>query len=151
MRLDLLLLLTVFLTAACDAPSAPRRFAAVAASTDSATEAKSEGPAWTPVGLEIGEVPEAALKALGVAYGVMVTKVRAPADRSRILPGDVIVGVNQTQIRSVEEFNSLLADQSHGTLGLLVRRVDADLYIPLGNPEENKALRRPARDRPLRT
>ena len=53
MRLELLLLLTVFLTAACDAPSAPRRFAAVVASTD--------------FGLEVKEVPEAALKALGVA------------------------------------------------------------------------------------
>ena len=137
MRLDLLLLLTAFLTAACDVPNAPRPFAAVVASTD--------------FGLEVKEVPEAAFKALGLAYGVMVTKVRAPADRSRILPGDVIVGVNQTRIRSVEEFNSLLAEQSHGTMGLLVRRVDADLYIPLGNPEENKALRRPARDRPLRT
>jgi serine protease Do len=120
---------------------------------------------WTPLGLQVREVPPAALKALGVGSGVMVTSVRAPADRSRILPGDVIVGVNQTPVRNLEEFSQLLSEQGSGTVGLLVRRMDADLYIALdtglGNasrgasnpplPDESFRRRRSPTDTPLRT
>jgi membrane-associated protease RseP (regulator of RpoE activity) len=175
MRLPLLLL--AGLLAACDAPNVPRPAIRPIAAQDRDAISEAAG-AWTPVGLQIQEVPQAAQTALGVAYGVMVTKVRAPANRSRILPGDVIVSVNQTQIRSVEEFNKLVAGQGAGTIGLLVRRAEADLYIALevGNaaagrnpgsdpedasrgggspfPEEEtfKGRRpRPATDKPLRT
>jgi membrane-associated protease RseP (regulator of RpoE activity) len=87
---------------------------------------------WNALGLQVREVPSATLKALDVPYGLMVTKVRSPANRTRILPGDVIVGVNQTRFHSQEEFNKLLAARSGGMLALLVRRLDADLYIAFG-------------------
>ena len=153
MRLGLLLVLTAFLAAACDAPSAPPHLATASTASKNETESTGAEPAtaWTPLGLQVKEVPQAALKALGVAYGVMVTKVRAPADRSRILPGDIIVGVNQTRIRSVEEFNSLINDHGHGIFGLLVRRADADLYISLDIPEGRFKAPPPARDKLLRT
>jgi C-terminal processing protease CtpA/Prc len=152
MRLRLLLVLTGFLAAACEVPKAPPRPVTATYLKNEAESTRAQAAsAWTPLGLQVEEVPQAALKALGVAYGVMVTKVRAPADRSRILPGDVIVGLNQTRIRSVEEFNSLIADQNHGIFGLLVRRADADLYISLDIPEERLRAPRPARDKLLRT
>jgi membrane-associated protease RseP (regulator of RpoE activity) len=126
---------------------------------------EAAGAIWTPLGLQVREVPQAALKALGVSAGVMVTSVRSPADRSRILPGDVIVGVNQTPVRSLEEFSQLVSEQPAGTVGLLVRRADADLYIALdtgpgnasrgaGNPplpDESFRRRRSPTDTPLRT
>ena len=89
------------------------------------------GPAgpWNALGLQVRELPGETLKAMGVAYGIMVTKVRSPADRTRILPGDVIVGVNQTRIRSLDEFNKIIAAHEAGNVGLLVRRADSDLYI----------------------
>jgi serine protease Do len=83
------------------------------------------------LGLHVRELPEATLKALGVAYGVMVTKVRGVATKSRLLPGDVIVAVNQTKIHSLEEFNRLIVGGQNGLVSLLVRRADADLYISL--------------------
>jgi serine protease Do len=95
-----------------------------------------------PFGLHVRELPQATLKSLGVRYGLMVTRLGEPASRSRLLPGDVIVGVNRTRIRSLQEFNRLLADRGNGAIALLVRRADADLYIPLDTP---------ARDTPLRT
>ncbi len=151
MRFGLLLAPTLFLAAACDVPNVPPR--PVMASADLGNENEplraEAATAWTPLGLQVVEVPQEALKALGVAYGVMVTKVRAPANRSRILPGDVIVGVNQTLIHSVAEFNSLIAGQTHGIFGLLVRRADADLYIYI--PENRFKAPRSARDKPLRT
>jgi hypothetical protein len=140
--LRLFLLLLAGLLGACDAPNVPSPATRHAAAMQGRGAAPEAPEAWTPLGLQIKEVPQAAQKALGVAYGVMVTKVRAPANRSRILPGDVIVGINQTPIASVDEFNRLIAGQSHRTIGLLVRRAEADLYIPLelgsaaaGDPE----------------
>ncbi|HZQ75369.1 MAG TPA: PDZ domain-containing protein [Burkholderiales bacterium] len=95
-----------------------------------AVQAAQDEPA-TPLGLQVRELPEATLRSLGVAYGVMVTKVRGAATRSRLLPGDVIVAVNRSSIHSLEEFNRLLAAAQNGVVSLLVRRADADLYIPL--------------------
>lgn len=130
--LRLFLLMLAGLLGACEGPDAPPPAMMRHAAAMQERGATPDAPgAWTAVGLQIKEVPQAAQKALGVAYGVMVTKVRAPASRSRILPGDVIVGVNQTPIRGVDDFNKRVAEQGHGTLGLLVRRAEADLYIAL--------------------
>ena len=121
---------------------------------------------WNALGLQVREVPPDTLKALGVGYGIMVTKVRAPADRTRILPGDVIVGVNTTSLRSMDQFNQLVA-QANRAVALLVRRADSDLYIafdmggaPRGSdasrggglpPAETFKTKRDATGRPLRT
>jgi serine protease Do len=86
---------------------------------------------WSPLGLQLAEVPAAARTALGVSYGVLVTRVREPASRSRILPGDVIVRVNEAPVRSLEEFNRLVSEKPAGAIGVFVRRTDADLYITL--------------------
>lgn len=121
---------------------------------------------WNALGLQVREVPPDTLKSLGVGYGIMVTKVRAPADRTRILPGDVIVGVNYTSLRSMDQFNRLVAEANRA-IALLVRRADSDLYIafdmggvPRGGdasrggglpPVETFKTNRDATGRPLRT
>jgi serine protease Do len=102
--------------------------------------------AWSPLGLQIEDVPEAAQAALGVRYGVMVMRVREPASRSRILPGDVIVRVNEAPVRSLEEFNRelerLASEKPFEAIGVFVRRADADLYITL-RPGTAGGARRP--------
>jgi hypothetical protein len=141
MRLIVLVLLASSL-GACDGPDKARqntRYVVMLDDRSGSDTARSEtaraetetSGAWTPLGLRIMEVPRAAQTALGVTDGVMVTKVRGPASRSRILPGDVIVGVNQTPVSGVEEFNKVVAAQSHGIIALLVRRAEADLYVTL--------------------
>ena len=96
-----------------------------------AVQAAQEDDGPGALGLHVRELPEATLKALGVAYGVMVTKVRGIATKSRLLPGDVIVAVNRTKIHSLDEFNRLVGGTQNGVVSLLVRRADADLYISL--------------------
>ncbi|MGE5639576.1 MAG: PDZ domain-containing protein [Clostridia bacterium] len=130
-----------------------------------AVAAQADGD-WNPLGLQVRELPRETLKALELSYGLMVSKVRSPADRTRILPGDVIVGVDQVQIRSLADFNRLVARHGAGAVGLLVRRADSDLYIAIdaageegGASAGSGALRLPQgvlrtglpRGRPLRT
>lgn len=96
--------------------------------------AAGDAGAWTALGLQVKDLTDAARKALGVTQGVMVTKVRAPADRTRILPGDVIVAVDRQNVASAEEFMRLAeraAGRNAAAVGLLVKRADADLFIAL--------------------
>jgi serine protease Do len=47
-------------------------------------------------------------------------------------PGDVIVAVNASRFRSLEEFNNLIAAHTKGErVALLVRRGEAALYVPV--------------------
>ncbi len=87
--------------------------------------------AWGPLGLQLRELPARTREVLGVPYGLMVMKMRSPANRTQLLPGDVIVGVDEQPIHSLEEFKRLVSGHKAGAVGLLVRRPDIDLYVPV--------------------
>jgi S1-C subfamily serine protease len=117
-----------------------------------APDAAAPKSAAGALGLEVRQLPLAQAKSIGLEFGLMVTRVRAPADRSRILPGDVILAVNQTPVGSLEQFEELLAAQSDAaSVGLVVRRAEKDLYIGLDRNDRSLRARRPATDTPLRT
>jgi serine protease Do len=104
---------------------------------DPAQAAEGAGT-WTAFGLQVKDLPDAARKALGVTSGVIVTRIRAPADRTRILPGDVIVAIDRQAVQSAEEFLRLAeraAERKSAAVGLLVKRADADLFIPVESGE----------------
>lgn len=115
--------------------------------------------AWSPFGLQVRDLTDAARSALGITHGVMVTRVRAPANRTRILPGDVIVAVDRQKVQGAEDFGRLAeraAARKSGAIGLLVKRADTDLLITLepgeaNLPAEDGYRRRVPRDTPLRT
>ena len=107
-------------------------------------------------GLSLRELPEATLKSIGLGYGLAVIRVGREGERAGLRLGDVVYGVNQTRIRSLQEFSSALAQPRDGRLSLLVRRGKTDLQVPLeadALPSEDGALRvpRPATDTLLRT
>ncbi|HEU4923644.1 MAG TPA: DegQ family serine endoprotease [Burkholderiales bacterium] len=82
------------------------------------------------LGLVVSELPSAQRKALGVDYGLVVES--ADASRSPLRPGDVIVGVGRETIKSLEDFDRLIAEHKQGdTVALLVRRGEATVYVPI--------------------
>jgi serine protease Do len=96
-------------------------------------EAKEKATPANKLGLAVRELPAAELKTLGVEYAVVVVDVVGPPARaSPILPGDIILAVNQQRFSSIEEFNKLIAAQKEGSsVALLVRRGDGSLYVPM--------------------
>ena len=101
-----------------------------------ATAAAREAPAKqhaARLGMAVRELTSAERGALGVDYGLMVVDVaQRSGPGSAILPGDVIVGVNQRRFASRQEFERLLAAHPKGGMvALLVRRGEAALYVPL--------------------
>jgi serine protease Do len=85
------------------------------------------------LGVAVRELTSAETKALGVEYGLLVLEVASrPGPGSNILPGDVIVGVNQKRFSNRQEFESLIAAQKKGDMvALFVRRGEMSLYVPL--------------------
>ncbi|MDQ2962734.1 MAG: DegQ family serine endoprotease [Pseudomonadota bacterium] len=63
-------------------------------------------------------------------HGLVVQDVAGAAERAGVRPGDVIVAVNNTPVKSVEELKSLL-DKAGKTVALLVQRNDARIFIPV--------------------
>jgi len=80
-------------------------------------------------GLSLQQLPAATLKNIGLPFGLAVVRAGGVAERAGLKIGDVIYGVNQSKAASLEEFNKLLAQEQHGSLGFLVRRGGSDFYV----------------------
>jgi serine protease Do len=84
------------------------------------------------LGIAVSELPPAQRKALGIDYGLVVEDVQGAAAETPIRRGDVIIGVNQEKLTSLEQFNQILSQQKPGSsVALLVRRGDDMLYVPV--------------------
>jgi serine protease Do len=136
----------LLLLAACDAPPAQLRQVTI------------ESPA--SLGLALREVPSAALRAMGLSYGLSVVKAGSLAERSGLRVGDVVYAVNDKRLQKIEDFTRMVAEQPGGSLGLMVRRDGADLYVPMdfgsagrrpGVPEGLPPMAPPSKDTLLRT
>ncbi len=62
--------------------------------------------------------------------GLVVQEVAGAAERAGVRPGDVIVAVNNTPVKSVEQLKSLV-DKAGKTVALLVQRDEARIFIPI--------------------
>lgn len=80
-------------------------------------------------GLSLRELPAQTLRSIGLAYGLAVVNTGGMGERAGLKIGDVIYGVNQKKVTSLEDFNRLLSQQSGRRLGLLVRRGRSDFYV----------------------
>jgi len=101
---------------------------------DATKTSKENAPKMKPnrLGLAVRELPAEERKALGVDFALVVLEVARPNASMPILPGDVIVAVNQRSFKSIEEFNKLIAEAQNGqTIALLVRRGEGTLYVPV--------------------
>jgi serine protease Do len=85
------------------------------------------------LGMAVREMTPAERNVLGVNYGLVVVEVaERPGPGNTMLPGDVIVGVNQRPFSSKDEFEQLIATHKKGEMiALLVRRGEASLYVPV--------------------
>ena len=104
--------------------------AAEPAALAKAPPAKQEDPR---LGLAVRELMPAERKTLGVDYGLVVVDVaERTGPGSTVLPGDIIVGVNQRRFASRAEFEKLIGSHKKGDMvALFVRRGEVSLYVPV--------------------
>lgn len=90
-------------------------------------------PPATPgvYGMALSELTDAQRKELKVEAGVLVGEVQGAAARAGMRRGDVILAVNNQDVKSVEQFNQMMAQFDKGRIvALLVRRGGNSLYVP---------------------
>jgi hypothetical protein len=80
-------------------------------------------------GFSLRELPRETLRSLGLPYGLAVVRTGGVAQRAGLRIGDVVFGLNHRQVRSLEEFNRLLAPR-------------AQRLLRLGGPRGRRAARR---------
>jgi len=80
--------------------------------------------------LSLREVPPAALRAMGLSYGLTVVAVGMVARRSGLRVGDVIYAINDRRLHDVDDFTRLVSERPP-SLGFLVRRGSTDFYVPM--------------------
>ncbi|MBC7779593.1 MAG: PDZ domain-containing protein [Proteobacteria bacterium] len=69
---------------------------------------------------------------LGPGAGVLVEDAQGSAARAGVRRGDLIVAINNVEIKSADQFNTLITQFERGrNVALLVRRGDNSIYVPL--------------------
>lgn len=107
-----------------------------------APEKKDEKKVSTPdrLGLVVGEldsdarktVPDATRKTQKAEFGVLVKDSDGAAERAGIREGDVILAVNNTDVKSVSQFNEIVARlDTKKPVALLVKRENQTRYVTL--------------------
>ncbi|CAG0993128.1 serine protease Do [Methylophilaceae bacterium] len=95
----------------------------------------SKAPAKSEVnrlGLILRDLTPQQKNKIGGKNGLLVVDSQAPAAQAGIRRGDVVLGVNNTEIQSLEQFNKQVAAIPAGkTVALLVLRGENTLYVPV--------------------
>ena len=82
-------------------------------------------------GLTLSELTEAQRGELKLSGGVLVENAQGAAARAGIRRGDVILAVNNQDVKSIEQFNQMMGQFDKGRIiALLIRRGTNSLYIP---------------------
>jgi serine protease Do len=92
---------------------------------------KPPAAAPTVYGMALSDLTDAQRKELKVEGGVFVGDVQGAAARAGMRKGDVILAVNNQDVKSVDQFNQLMGQFEKGRIvALLVRRGTNSLYVP---------------------
>lgn len=84
------------------------------------------------LGLVVSDLSEAQKKELKVDGGVIVDAAEGPAARAGLRAGDVILRLNNSDVKDSRQFNSLVAKLEPKKMTVvLVRRGDASQFVPI--------------------
>lgn len=84
------------------------------------------------LGLIVTDLTDAQKKELKIDGGVLVDSADGPASRVGLRPGDVILRLNNTDVKDVKQFNALVAKlDPKRTAVILVRRGDSSQFVPI--------------------
>jgi len=100
------------------------------AKNEQVAEAAGTGEAHAKLGVAVRPLTPDEREQNGGKGGLLVENVSGAAARAGIQQGDVILAVNGTPVKSIEDLRSLI-NKSGKSAALLVQRNDAQLYVPV--------------------
>lgn len=101
-------------------------------SDDKVAIGSGEQKSYSRGGLVLSELTAEQRKELKLGSGLLVQEATGDALRAGIREGDLILAVNNTEVRTVEQFRKLIGAVAVGkSAAVLVRRGETSLYVPL--------------------
>jgi serine protease Do len=94
------------------------------------SEAKAEATGGGKLGLALRPLQDGEKRQAGVGAGLLVEDVSGAAARAGVEPGDVVLAVNGTPAKSVEQVRSILA-ASDKSVALLIQRGEDKIFVPV--------------------
>ena len=89
-------------------------------------------PEVNRIGLLLKELTPQQKKKLGGKNGLLVIDAQGASAQAGLRRGDVILGLNNTEVESLDQFNKQVAAAPSGkTVALLVQRGENTLYVPV--------------------
>jgi serine protease Do len=96
--------------------------------------AQAEGPKASAtqgkLGLALRPLQPDEQQEAGVDSGLLVQQASGPAAQAGVLAGDVLVAINGTPVRNIEQVRSMVA-KSGKSVALLIQRGDTKIFVPL--------------------
>ena len=93
---------------------------------------KKEAAPPNRLGLVVGEITADARKGLQVDNGVLVSDSDGAAERAGIRQGDIVLAVNNIDVKSVSQFNDIVSKlDAKKAVALLVKRENQTRYVTL--------------------
>jgi len=97
--------------------------------TERVANAQSKPDTHAKFGLAVRSLSPEERSELGGTPGLLVEQASGPAAKAGLRPGDVILAVNGTPVKSVDDLKRSVSKSSNAAL--LVRRGSASLFVPL--------------------
>jgi serine protease Do len=93
--------------------------------------AKPPSESVSRLGMTLSEPTAEQRKELKITGGILVEEAQGPAAKAGIRRGDILLAVNNQDVKSLEQFTQLMAQFEKGKIvAMLVRRGGNALYIP---------------------
>jgi serine protease Do len=91
-----------------------------------------QGNTVAKLGLTVSELSADQLRELKISGGLLVEDAEGPAARAGIRRGDIVLALNNHDIKSVEQLNQLMSQYERSrSVALLVKRGDGAIYVPI--------------------
>jgi serine protease Do len=91
---------------------------------------KEDGAAHGRLGLGLRSLKPEELRQAGVESGMLIEDVSGAAESAGVQQGDVLIAVNGTAVKSVEQVRSAVA-KSAKSVALLIQRGDEKIFVPV--------------------
>jgi serine protease Do len=95
-----------------------------------ATDDTSSGPNPGKLGLALRPLQPDEKQESGLDGGLLVEDVTGAAERAGVQPGDVILSVNGSRVKNVEQVRGLVA-KAGKSVALLIQRGDSRIFVPV--------------------
>lgn len=95
-------------------------------------ESGKSGNVVARLGLTLSELTGEQRKELSISSGLLIEDAQGPALKAGIRRGDVLMAINNQDVKSIDQINQLMTQYEKAkSVALLIKRGDGALYVPL--------------------